>query len=126
MPILPILPSPPISSHILSPLLSPYLNSLPPSVIDIRLQLPRNYTRDPMLKPHGPQKSIIPLLMQIQLSSMSEPRVNLAVLINIGSDHPAARQVVEVEDAALADVDEESDVGLAPGGHTLIIFRKFY
>ena len=38
-------------------------HGLPPPVIDIRLQLPRNRRGDPMLQPHVPQQRIIPFLV---------------------------------------------------------------
>ena len=92
----------------------PYtLNSLPPPIINIHLQLPTNHTRNTMTQPDRSQKGIIPLLIQEQLSRMPEPRVYFAVFIDVGSYHPGAGGVVEVVDCAFADVDKEADVLLA-------------
>lgn len=47
---------------------------------------------------------------------MSKTGVDLAVLVDVGGDHPGAGCVVHVEDGAFADVDEEPDVLLASVG----------
>jgi hypothetical protein len=73
-----------------------------------------------MTQPHRPQQGIIPLLIQEQLSRVSESRVHLAVFIDVGCDHPGAGLVVQVEDAAFADVDVEADVLLAPSKRALV------
>jgi len=61
-------------------------------------------------QPDRPKQRIIAFLIEKQLATMSQARVNLAVLIDVGSNHPRARGVVEVEDGAFADVDEEANV----------------
>lgn len=45
---------------------------------------------------------------------MSQSRIYFAVFVDVGRDHPRARGVVEVDDGAFADVDEEANVLLAP------------
>ncbi len=45
---------------------------------------------------------------------MAESGVHFAVFVNVWSYHPGAGDVVEIEDAAFADVDEEANVSLAP------------
>ena len=82
---------------------------LPPPVVGIRLQLSRNCCWDPVLQPHIPQQCVIPFLVQEQLSIPPQPGVDLAVLVEVGGVGPAAVLVVQVEDGALADVDEETD-----------------
>ena len=67
-----------------------------------------------MTQPDRPKQRIIPLLIQEQLARMSEPRIHLAVFVDVGRYHPGARLVVQVEDAAFADVDVEAYVLLAP------------
>jgi len=66
-----------------------------------------------MSQPNRPQQRIIPFLVQEQLSGMSQPRVNLTIFINVWCYHPGARLMVQVEDAAFADIDEETNVLLA-------------
>lgn len=67
-----------------------------------------------MTQPNRPQQRIIPFLVQEKLARVSEPRVYFAVFVDVGRYHPGARGVVEVEDAAFADVDVEAYVLLAP------------
>ena len=73
-----------------------------------------------MAQPNRPQECIIPLLIQEQLSTVSESRIHLAVSINVRCNHPRARGMVEVEHRTFANVDEEADVLLAPGEDTLV------
>lgn len=73
-----------------------------------------------MTQPNRPQECIIPLLIQEQLSTVSESRIHLAVPIDVRCNHPRARGMVEVEHRAFADVNEEADVLLAPGEDTLV------
>jgi hypothetical protein len=103
----------PIPSHIY------FLDSLPTSIVDVHLQLPTNHTGHAMAQPNGPQKRIISLLVQEELPTVPQSRIYLTVFINIRCDHPRARGVVEVEYCALADVDKETDVLLAPGEKVL-------
>jgi hypothetical protein len=67
-----------------------------------------------MTQPNSPQKGVISLLIQEQLSTMSQSRINLAVPIDVRGDHPRTRGMVEVEDSAFANIDEETNVLLAP------------
>jgi hypothetical protein len=46
---------------------------------------------------------------------VAKPGVHLTIFVYVRSDHPGARLVVEIEDAAFADVDEETNVFLASG-----------
>lgn len=46
---------------------------------------------------------------------MSKTWVNFTVLVDVWCYHPRTRGVVQVEDCALADVDEETNIFLAPG-----------
>jgi hypothetical protein len=66
-----------------------------------------------MTQPNRPQKRIIPLLIQKQLSAVSQSRIHFTILIDIRCDHPRTRGVVQVKDRAFADVDEETDIFLA-------------
>ena len=63
-----------------------------------------------MAKPQIPQHSIIPLLMQKQLASVSQSHIHLAVPIDIRRVAIRSRHAVQVKDAALADVDKQPDV----------------
>jgi len=65
-----------------------------------------------MLQPYRPQQRIISLLVQEQLSAMSETRINFSIFVDVGRDHPATGRVVQVEDCTFTDVDEQSDVSL--------------
>lgn len=89
------------------------LDSLPPSIVNVHLKFPANHTRHPMTQPNCPQKSIVPLLVQKQLSTVSQSRIHLAILIDIRRDHPRTRGMVEVKNRAFADIDEEANVLLA-------------
>lgn len=52
--------------------------------------------------------------MEVKLSSMAETWVNLAEFVNVRCHHPAARVVMQIEDSALANIDKEANVNLAP------------
>jgi hypothetical protein len=67
-----------------------------------------------MTKPDCSEQSIVTFLVKEQLPRMSQTRIDLAVFIDIGSDHPGAGGVVGVEYSAFSDVDEEPNVLLAP------------
>ena len=67
-----------------------------------------------MAEPHGPQHRVIALLRKEQLPAMPEPHVGLAVLVHVWRVAPRPAQPVQIEGCALADVDEEPDVSLAP------------
>ena len=62
-----------------------------------------------MLQPHIPQQGIVPLLIQVQLTIPPQARVDFSMLVEVGRIAPAAVACVQVEDVALADVDEEAD-----------------
>lgn len=66
-----------------------------------------------MTQPNRPQKGIIPLLIQEQLTTVSKSRVDLAVAIDVRSDHPGTRLVMIVVHTAFTDEDEEADIALA-------------
>jgi hypothetical protein len=66
-----------------------------------------------MAKPQVPQHGIIPLLMQKKLPPMAKAHVRLAILINVRRIGEGARHAMQIKDAALADVDEETYVLLA-------------
>ena len=44
---------------------------------------------------------------------MAESGVDFTVFVDVGSDHPGAGDVVEVEDAAFTDIDEQANILLA-------------
>jgi len=66
-----------------------------------------------MTQPHRPQQGIIPLLVQEELARVSKSWVDFAIFVDVWCYHPGAGLVVQVEDAAFADVDIEADVLLA-------------
>ncbi len=68
-----------------------------------------------MLQPYIPQQRIIPLLVQEQLPVPPQPRVHLAMLVEIWSVAPAAIACVQVENIAFADVDEKANGAAASG-----------
>lgn len=92
---------------------SHHSQSLPTPVINIRLQLPGNRRRHPVLQPHVPQQRIVPFLIQKKLTTPPEPGIDLAVLVQIGRVGPGSIAGVEVKDGAFADVDEETDTVVA-------------
>ena len=46
---------------------------------------------------------------------MAEPHVRLAILVDVRGVRKRSRHTMEIEDAALPDVDEQSNVFLTPG-----------
>lgn len=88
-------------------------HSLPSTIINIRLQLPSNHRRNPLSQPHIPEQRIIAFLTQRQLTTATETEIGFAVFVEIRGQVPAAVLVVEVQDAAFADVEEETDVDAA-------------
>lgn len=67
-----------------------------------------------MAEPHAAHHGVVPLLVEEQLAAVAQADVDLAVLVDVGRVAEAARHAVQVEDGALADVDEETDIALAP------------
>lgn len=67
-----------------------------------------------MAEPHGPQHRVVALLRQEQLPAMPESHVRLAVLVHVWRVAIRATQPVQVKGSALADIDEEPNVSLAP------------
>lgn len=67
-----------------------------------------------MLQPRVPQQGIIALLMEMQLPPMSQPRINLAIFVNVWRHHPTSRQVVEVEHRAFPNINEKANRILTP------------
>ena len=92
---------------------SRYSHSLPSTIIDIRFQFPRNHSRNTLLQPHVPIQSIIPLLIQEELSSSPQAGIRFAVFVQVGGRIEAAVLVVQVKYAAFADIQEEAGVNTA-------------
>lgn len=86
------------------------LDSLPPSIINLRLQLPTNRRRDAVRQPHVAQQLVVPLLVENQLPIAAQARVDFAMAVEIRRIMPRAVVVVQVEHGAFTDVDEEADV----------------
>lgn len=101
-------PSPRLPSTPCPP--TPPLQRLPAPIIHIPFKPSSNRARDPVIQPNVPQQLVVALLVQEQLMMSAERRVRLAVLIEIRRNRPAAVSVVQIEDHAFADVDEETDV----------------
>lgn len=66
-----------------------------------------------MVQPACAQQRIISLLIQEQLSIVTQSGVDLAVLVDVRGHHPRARVMMDKVDSALADVDEKADILLA-------------
>lgn len=107
------LPSP---FHFYSIPSTPSLNSLPAPIINIHFQLPTNNTRHAMTQPNRSEQCIISLLIQEELSTMSQSRIYLSIFINIRSYHPGTTCAVEVKDAAFTYIEEEGNILLASSG----------
>ncbi len=58
------------------------------------------------MKPHVPEQSIIPSLIQEQLAISPQTWVDLSVLVQIRSKRPATSVAVKIEYSALPNVDE--------------------
>lgn len=63
-----------------------------------------------MLKPHIPQQSIVPALIKKQLSIVPQARINFAVLVEVGRIMPAAIRIMNEQDVASFDTNEQTDV----------------
>lgn len=66
-----------------------------------------------MTEPQVPQHGIVPFLVQEQLPAEPQAQIRLAVAVDIRRMTITAGPAREVEHAALADVDEQSNVLLA-------------
>ena len=66
-----------------------------------------------MLQPDIPEQSIIPFLIQDQLSIPPHSRIDLSVLVEVRGIGPGAVAGMQIENGALADIDEEADVLVA-------------
>lgn len=67
-----------------------------------------------MGQPYVAQKPIVTLLVQDQLTVASETWVNFAMAVEVWRKVPRAVAVVEIQNGALANVDEQADVLTAP------------
>jgi hypothetical protein len=67
-----------------------------------------------MRQPDVAKKPIVALLVQHERPAAAETHVDFAVAVEVGGVVPRAALIVEVEDGAFADVDEEADVFTAP------------
>jgi hypothetical protein len=89
------------------------LHTLPPPVVNLALQPPRNQTLYPALEPYFSQQRIVPPLVEEQLVMASQRGIHLTVFVQVRRDSPGTVIKVEEEDHALADVYEESDLTAA-------------
>lgn len=92
------------------------LQTLPPPVVDIALQPPRDKTLHSAFQPNLPQQRIIPLLVQEELVVTAQRRVDFAVLVEVRRDVPGPVVEIEEENHAFADVYEEADLAAASVG----------
>ncbi len=86
---------------------------LPTAVVDVGLELPADEARDAVAKPEIAQHGVVALLVEEKLTAVTQAEVHLAVLVDVGRLAEGARQAVDVEDAAFADVDKQANVALA-------------
>lgn len=90
------------------------LQCLPPTTVDIALELSCNQTLNAALKPHLTKQRVVSLLVEEQLLITSERRVHFAVLVEVRSDGPSTVVHVQEEHHTLADMDEDSNLATAP------------
>ena len=76
-----------------------------------------------MRQPHIPEQAVVSLLVQDQLAVAAKAGVDFAVTVEVGGKVPGTVVVVEVEDGAFADVDEETDVFTASAGKLRLAMR---
>ena len=88
---------------------------LPPPIVNIALQLPRNETLNAALKPHLPQQGIVPLLVEEELMVASERGIDFAVLVEVWCDGPGTMGAVEEENHAFTDVYEDANLPATSG-----------
>lgn len=88
-------------------------HTLPPAVINLALQPPRNHALNAALEPNLPQQRIVPPLIEKKLVVPTQRRVHFAVLVEIRCDGPGTVVEVEEQDHAFADVNEETDLAAA-------------
>jgi hypothetical protein len=77
-----------------------------------------------VIQPHITEESIVSFLIQNQLPVSSESGINLAMAVKVWSEVPGAILVMEVEDRAFADVDEETHVFATSSGVRVSIYQK--
>lgn len=106
------------------PLVS-YSKRLPTAVANIRLELAADEAGHAVAKPEGAQRGVVAALVQVQLAAVAEAHVDLAVPVDVGHVAEGARRPVEVEDAAAADVDVETDILLASRRGFMFNFYSF-
>ena len=80
---------------------------LPPTIVDVRLQFTGNHGRYALLQPYIPVQGIVPLLIQEKLPASPQAGIRFAVFIQIRSRIETAIVVVQVQYAALSDIQEE-------------------
>lgn len=73
-----------------------------------------------MRQPDVAKKPIVAFLVQHERPVAAETHVDFAVAVEVGGVVPRAALVVEIEDGAFTDVDEEADVFAAPEDEGLV------
>lgn len=89
--------------------------TFPTAGIDLPFQLPRHHARHRPAQPRLPQDLVVAPLVEEQLQVAAQRRVDLAELVQVRRDGPAAGFLMQVQDAALADVQEEARQVAASG-----------
>jgi hypothetical protein len=82
--------------------------TLPSTRIDLALELPGHHARHRAVEPGLAQDLVVAALVQEQLQVAAQRRVDFAKLVQVGRDGPAAGLLVQVQYAALADVEEQA------------------
>ena len=98
--------------------------SLPPSVIDVSFKFPTDQGWDAVLQPDVTQERVVPFLVEEQLAAAPEPRIDLAVLVEIRGLRPGAVFAVEEQDRAFTNVDKEADIGVASAWRGCVSVEK--
>lgn len=91
------------------------LQSIPSAIVDLRLQLPADQARHPVIEHRVADHRVISLLVEEELSPMTQLRIRLSILVDVWRWCEGPRQTEEVHYRTLAHVEENSNVSLTPG-----------
>lgn len=72
------------------------LNSLPTTIVNLRLQLATDRSRNRVRQPDITQKPVVSLLVEDKLAVAAETRVDFAVAVEVGGVVPRSVGVVQV------------------------------
>lgn len=67
-----------------------------------------------MTEPHVAQHRIVSFLVEEELSAVAESNIHFTILVDVWRIAKATGCAMQIENGALADIDEESNISLTP------------